>query len=165
MAGKGLATQFQLTERQGAFVAAYAKSSLGTASAIEAGYAPEWAAVEANRLLRLPIVSAALQFEVRRRITVLAPMALGVLEHLARNEQVADKVRLDAAKTLLDRAGHIAPRAKADSMGADLPLNEMTTAELRSLADKLEGEIAGRAKPVNAANAAPAPDQAVDLLS
>ena len=52
-----------------------------------------------------------------------------------------------AAKTLLDRAGHIAPRAN-DNAGQDRPLNEMTRAELHALLARLESELASCAKPV-----------------
>lgn len=43
------------------------------------------------------------------------------------------KFRLEAAKTLLDRGGHIAPKARDDSVRQEKGLNEMSTEELRAL--------------------------------
>jgi hypothetical protein len=46
----------------------------------------------------------------------------------------------------------------------ELELHELSLGDLRQLADKLEGEIAGRAKNIIGANAVPAETQAVDVL-
>jgi hypothetical protein len=66
---------------------------------------------------------------------------------------------VDAAKTLLDRAGHIAPRAIVDKATHELSLHELSLGDLRQLAEKLEGEIAGRAKDISDA---PAETQAIE---
>jgi hypothetical protein len=63
-------------------------------------------------------------------------------------------IRLGAAKTLLDRAGYIAPKAKDESVDRAKALNEMTTEELRAAADRLDAEIANRAKHVIGASVA-----------
>lgn len=127
-----------------------------------AGYAKEGADLEAKRLLRHPAILAAVQIGIARRLATGAPMALSVLQEFAMNQAMHPKIRLDAAKTLLDRAGYISPKAVAASNGASVPLNEMSMADLRTLADKLEGEIAGRAKEVSSAKAAPTKAQTLD---
>jgi hypothetical protein len=61
----------------------------------------------------------------------------------------SERVRLEASKAWLDRAGLVAPAPpKEDKNMVEKPLHEMTLEELRALADKLEGELAGRATPV-----------------
>ena len=77
------------------------------------------------------------------------------------NETVSPKVRLDGAKILLERAGHVAPRPTLPADTGETPLHEMTTDELRALAGRLEDEIAGRAKVVPGAMA---PAASVDLV-
>jgi hypothetical protein len=56
---------------------------------------------------------------------------------------------------LLDRSGHVAPKAKDDSVDRAKALNEMSTEELRATADRLANEIANRARPVLGASEAP----------
>jgi alkylation response protein AidB-like acyl-CoA dehydrogenase len=91
-------------------------------------------------------------------------MALRVVEELARGEAVSMKVRLDAAKTLLDRAGHVPPRAAAnDIRKIEMPLNEMSVEELKSLATRLEEELVDRAIVVSSVTGLPV-EQLVDLM-
>jgi phage terminase small subunit len=160
-----VATQFELTELQEQFVK-YTSEGLEPTRAVElAGYSAKNASVEAWRLLRLPHVLAAIRFEVSRKLVALAPIALATIEGIVKDTTAPAKIRLDGAKTLLDRAGHIAPRAIADKSGVDLALNEMSISDLRNLADKLESELATRAKPANSANSDTRDAQAIDMLA
>lgn len=93
-----------LTEKQQLFVERFAETGQRQQSAIDAGYAPEGAAVEAWRLLRLPHVQQELQQQVRERFVHHAPQALGTIVELARSAK-SGMVRLMAAQDLLDRAG------------------------------------------------------------
>jgi hypothetical protein len=94
-----------------------------------------------------------------------APMALAVIEELSSNENVSAKVRLDASKALLDRAGFVPPRAAANGMEKpEKSLHEMSLDELRARAAWLENEIAGRAKDVSAASSLSVDEQVADLL-
>lgn len=161
MAGE-IATR-QLTDMQSAFVRHLAETGDEGLAASLAGSKRNNPTNTAREMLATPHVLAALQLEVRKRIVSLAPMALGVVETIAKNTQVSAKVRLDAAKILLERAGHVAPKPAAERQ-ADAPLHEMTTDQLRELAGRLEDEIAGRAKPVSSATVAPATTQASDLI-
>lgn len=154
----------RLTDRQAVFIGAFAKGHNATESAKLAGYAFNSCNVEGSRLLALPHVLAAIAFETRRLLVSGAPAALRVIQEIAANAELNPKVRLDAAKTLLDRAGHVAPRASEPANAGDLPLHEMALADLRALAGHLEAEIAIRARDVSSASHAPNSGQAVDLL-
>lgn len=153
----------QLTDMQAAFVRHLADCGDPGTAAAKAGsnrYEPSKTAAE---MLRVPHVLAALQIEVRRKLAAGAPMALKVITDLACDTTLSPKVRLDAAKILLERAGHVAPRAAAEKP-ADQPLHEMSTDQLRELAGRLEDEIAGRAKDVSSAIPAPQPANDIDII-
>lgn len=152
----------RLTDMQSAFVRFMSETGNGPDSAKRAGFRPDHAAAAFYDLMRVPHVLAALQSEVRRNLVADAPMARRVIVEIANNAEISPKVRLDAAKILLERAGHVAPRAAAEKP-ADQPLHEMTTDQLRELAGRLEDEIAGRAKVISA-DTAPAPSQAIDVI-
>ena len=101
--------------------------------------------------------------EMRRQLAMDAPKSFRVLREIRDDKTVSEKVRADCAKTLLDRAGHIAPKAAPEKPG-EQPLHEMSTDELRALAGRLEDEIADRAKDVSSAIAAPEALEALDLI-
>ena len=77
----------------------------------------------------------------------LAPDAIRVLRDLLGSD--SDRVRLDASKALLDRAGLLPSAERRPSSGATL--SEMPIADLRRIADALEGELSARATPVKPA--------------
>lgn len=133
-----------------------------TLAAERAGYAADSAQTEAHRLLQQPHILAGVQIMIAKRLASGAPMALNVLQELIQNPAMHPKLRLDAAKDWLNRAGHIAPKAVAAGQAGDVPLNEMTMTDLRALADKLEGEIAGRAKDVSSAKRATQKAQTIE---
>lgn len=116
-------------------------------------------------LLRSPQVLAAIQQETRRVLVIEAPAALQRLITLSKLAD-SEKVRADCNKDLLNRAGLVGPRAAAAG-ASDKPLHELAVVELRAMADRLQGEIEARAKPVNAPNApnAPAADPQVSDLT
>lgn len=157
-----IALQHQFTPKQDAFASFVIDGIAPRAAAELAGYAKDSADLEAKRLLRHPAILAVVQVGIARRLAIGAPMALSVLQDFALDPSMHPKIRLDAAKTLLDRAGHIAPKAVAAGQAGDVPLNEMTMTDLRALADKLEGEIAGRAKDVSSAKRAAQKAQTID---
>jgi hypothetical protein len=160
---KELAAKYELTEMQAAFVRHVSEGVEPNQAVTLAGYGTSNIYSRAHELLRSPHVLAAIHLDVRRRLVSGAPIALAVIERLVKDESTPPKIRLDAAKTLLDRAGHIAPRAILDKGTQELALHELSLSELRSLADRLEGELAGRAKDVSGANAAPAETQAAEV--
>lgn len=60
----------------------------------------------------------------------------------------SDRVRLDAAKAICDRAGLLPGRDSDTRLDANLA--EVPVAQLRRIADRLESEIADRAKLIEA---------------
>ena len=51
-----------------------------------------------------------MHIEVPRRLQASAPIATTVLNEIAADKTVSARVRVDAAKALLDRSGHVAPK-------------------------------------------------------
>lgn len=121
-----------VTEQQQAFAEAYVLGSgNATQAAVAAGYSAVSARQTASRLLATPHVQEAIrraQAHVLRNR--LASKALGVLEKILDDDGAPAGVRVDAAKTILDRAGLPAVRAAEQLPDGDKPMNEMTVAEL-----------------------------------
>lgn len=126
-------------EQQTAFAEAYVLGSgNATQAAIAAGYAPVSARQTASRLLRTPHVQEAIrraQAHVLR--SRLASKALGVLEKVLDDDQAPAGVRVDAAKTVLDRAGLSAARTPDTVPDDDQAPSEMSLAELDVVANRL----------------------------
>lgn len=147
------------------FAIKFAETGCPDKSLKASGYAGPDKPRQILRYLSSARIALAIQIAVRKRLVQNAPMALGVVESIATNPEISPKVRLDAAKTLLDRAGHIAPKAIDGAKDTtNTPLHEMSTDELRRMASDLESEIAGRAKDVSRATAAPIEQQVIDLI-
>jgi hypothetical protein len=113
---------------------------------------PEDAAAVFRRDPRLALI---LHQEMQRRIAVEgAPLALGVVLGVLKDDTADPRLRVVCARDMLDRAGHIAPKAVESAMADRVKdPHEMTTDELREFVDKGEEELANRAKPVRAARA------------
>jgi phage terminase small subunit len=127
----------ELTEQQAGFVAAFTSEpgAIGNASeaARRAGYSVTSAREIGRQLLDKPHVRAAIDDANRAQISgKLATKAVEVLEGILNDEQAAPKLRLDAAKTVLDRAGFIAPKAeeRPPEGSARKSINSMSVAEL-----------------------------------
>lgn len=138
--------QLDLTEMQAAYVAHVVSGIEPAKAATLAGYANDGSIV-ASELMRNPRILAAIHYETARRIGALAPVAVSVLETIANDDTAPKGVRVDAAKTLLDRAGHLPPKAASEGGSGRTPAG-MSTEELRALADELQRTIEARAKPV-----------------
>lgn len=155
-----LSKTFTLSQK--VFVEEIAAGADKNAAALKAGYSDARPDSEAWRLLQQPAILAAIQMAVSRRLAAGAGAAVRVLQDFLVDETLDKRLRVVCAKTLLDRAGHIAPKAAAAASGSSVPLNEMSMTDLRALADKLEGEIAGRAKDVSGASVAPKKAQTLE---
>lgn len=112
-----------LNEQQAAFVHAYVSepetAGNATKSAIAAGYSEASARTIAQGLLAKAHVKTAIRSALLGRLSgSMTVLAVGVLEELARDTSVAAKVRLDAAKAILDRAG-LDARPGADSRNGE----------------------------------------------
>ena len=140
----------KLTEMQQLFVLHFttAPGAIGNASeaARRAGYSDKTAAEQGRQLLDKPHVQTAIVGATRRQISAtMATKAAALLEHFIEDEKVSARVRLEAAKTILDRAGYIAPKAPLEEENLDeKPLHEMSIYQLeRFIAEKealLEGD-------------------------
>lgn len=129
---------------QQAFAEAYVSGSgSATQAAITAGYSAVSARQTASRLLATPHVQDAIRREQRRVLgSRLASKALGVLEKILDDDGAPAGVRVDAAKTILDRVGLAACRTADPAEDEALPLVQMTAADLESVADAIRRSIA-----------------------
>lgn len=151
-----------LTAMQQAFIKEMVAGRDKNDAGLAAGYAAEHVNTIVWHLLQQPQIIVAIQIGVARDLAIGAAVANRVLQDFARDEKLDKRLRVVCAKTILDRAGHIAPKAAAAGQAGDVPLNEMSMTDLRALADKLEGEIAGRAKVVPAPSSASHKAQAIE---
>ena len=134
---------------------------LGGLSPERAGEAAGFGSGGHFSVLRTPAVAAALHEAVQAGLQADAPASLAVLRSIRDDEKAPAGVRSEIALKLLRLAGHVEP-TKADSTGDHRALSEMTSEELRQFiernqveVDRLEGELAARAKPVSAPVVAP----------
>lgn len=144
-----------LTEQQAAFVRHVADGVDITLAAELSGYEKSSCTSLSLRMMRQPNILANIQINIARNIALGAPAAVKLLRRFVTEETWDPRIRLHAAKTLVGLAGYVAPKASAAAVAGEKPLNELSMTELRALADKLEGELAGRAKEVSSAAVAP----------
>jgi phage terminase small subunit len=143
----------KLDDRQRAFVLAYVRNGGDAkAAALDAGYSQAHAQNAESYVTREPAILAAIQVEIARAIAASGAKAQKILDATLDKADAtgSDKIKADIALKLLGLAGHVAPRAHAPADQADKSLHEMTVEELKAQRDRLEGEIAGRAKAINA---------------
>jgi hypothetical protein len=126
-------------------------------AAIAAGYSPKTAHEIGRQALALPHVKAAIMRANYEQISgPAATKAVALLERVIDDESLQLRIRVDAAKTILDRAGLSAAKplqaAELDPFGKDLA--EMTPGELaevvRSTSDarrKIEARLAALNEP------------------
>jgi phage terminase small subunit len=108
--------------------------------------------VHAYRVASLPHVQAEIARQLGRRLAnEAAPVAYSVLVKILRDENAASRVRVDAAKTLLDRAGFVPPRAPDPPGTTGKQLNEMSREELRAVLTVAEDRLAREATEVTPA--------------
>lgn len=155
-----LAGTYALSEKNIVFARLLSENGDIPAAAKAAGVTRSYA----YDLVRTPAVQAAVAAEVRRKLTIGAPVALSTLIEVVSDKSVSPGTRVKAATAILDRAGFVAPRAAPLGSGVEKTLNEMSIDELKDLAAKLEDELAGRAKAINAPPKQDAPSQASDML-
>jgi phage terminase small subunit len=138
-------TTKRLSEQQQHFVALTVSGVSHEQAATLAGYAEN----SGYAVSRSPAVRAAIHEAVAHQlVTRSAPLALKVLNDIAADETAPKGVRVDAARTLLDRAGYVAPRA-SEAVKGEKPLSERTPEELRAFIAQLESTLADKAKVVH----------------
>ena len=77
------------------------------------------------------------------QLTAMAPAAVEVLANLMDDENASPKIRLEAAKAILDRAGFVPPKAPEAPAVGEKALHEMSRDELAARVHQLQSEIAG----------------------
>jgi hypothetical protein len=126
-----------LTEQQEAFVLHYTSTpgaiGNGAEAARRAGYSERSAAELARQLLDKPHVREAVSTANRMAISGrLASKSVALLERVLDDEDAPLRTRVEAAKTVLDRAGLVAALV-CDEAPAQKSLSEMTREELEAV--------------------------------
>lgn len=111
-----------LTDKQLAFAQHYAATGELKGSAVAAGYAEAGASVEANRLMKNPLIVQEIMQQVRERFVHHAPVAVNAIDQLARSAK-SEMVKLLAAQDLLDRAGLKAPEKHMHAIAGELTVS------------------------------------------
>ncbi len=99
-------------------------------AAIEAGYPRATAEAIGRELLDRPNIALGIARAARPRLMRSLPMALTTLDYLA-EKAVSERVRLEAAKAIVDRCGLVPPKPHTERED-DIPLHEMTLEELQA---------------------------------
>lgn len=132
-----------LSEKQAAFVKAYVSGLSQTKSAEVAGYSCP--GPDAWRLLQTQSVIDAITRETQNRLmTEGQQVALGFMLKAPGNEKLPGAVRFQAAKWVMEAAGHglAAQRAALGLPGDDKPLDEMSVGELEAFLSAGQSAIA-----------------------
>jgi hypothetical protein len=105
----------KLTDLQAAFVHHYTTTpgciGNAAASARAAGYSESTAKEQGHRVLNLPHVREAILEGSKAQVGSLTSLAVERLRQILSDDEAPPKLWLDASKTVLDRAGLIAPKA------------------------------------------------------
>src|SRR5262249_1482682 len=132
-----------LNDRQLAFAEAYALGGPdcqgnAAASALRAGYPEGCARQTGYRLLRHDGVRAEIDRLNRQAIKEYATASIHLLGRVVTDERAPLKLRIDSAKTLLDRGGYIAPKAPdAPELPSDKQVETMSVGDLERLVIQL----------------------------
>jgi phage terminase small subunit len=164
MTTQELVSPIRLDNRQAEFVKLYVETGDHHAAAKGAGYSEGTVKCSAQLLSR-PNIAFAISAAARFRLASKIPMALGILEHLAEHA-VSERIRMESATRLLDRAGLAPPKPTEEARNLEKPLHEMTIDEMRAYRDRLEAEIGNRAQVIvtTAKDITPTPDPADELI-
>jgi phage terminase small subunit len=155
----------QLSNQEAELVRNFIASDDWEQSALAAGYAESTAKMAKYWATQRPAILVAIHLETARRVQTEAPAAVDTIVKIRKGEITEGaKVRLDAAKAVLDRAGHIAPRARALGDAGEKTLGEMSLDELKATQERLNSELAARAKTVSAPPGPIIDSQAIDLI-
>ena len=141
-----------LTDQQRRFVVAYTSDPAATGNASEAarraGYSQRSAAEIGRQLVEKPHVRLAIDNANREAISGrIATKAVRLLERVIDDESAAPKLRVQAAMTILDRGGYVAPSAfervaqAAARTAHEKPAHEMSVNELELLVTRMSARI------------------------
>ena len=143
-----------LTEQQRALVSSFATTGSVSATAKEVGVRPD----QASNTLRLAHVQAALHGECQAMFARAVPIAFNTMISIAKNKDAPDRVRLDAAKALADRAGFGPSKDRDNHHSGKRDLSDLSLAELAAFIQ--QGQA--KASAVDAAGTITTPDTDLD---
>lgn len=160
----GDVVQSGLTAQQAIYVAVVASTGDEKLAAEQAGYSEVRSAVW--RLSRDPRIKDAIRQAIQAKLdTGASALAVRVLVRVLEDDDANPMAHVAAAKAVLDRGGFAAKLGD----GAAPDPSAMSSDQLREMAQRLEDELANRARPAvisgDSAPSAPADDgQSLDLL-
>lgn len=156
-----------LSEKQFLMLYFYLQGSTKTEACAKAGLRP----TSATMLFGSSKIQAAIAAVLERFLVAdAAPAALRVLYQILHDTKAAPGVRVQAANSLLDRAGFDAKRLAQAAQSGDKLDSEKTADELRAEIAALERELSNRARnvtpesPNDAPNDAPIDPQIIDIF-
>lgn len=136
----------ELTTLQEQFVHYIVNDAVSASEAARrAGYAPTSARQSASQLMADPKIQAAIRAEQYKFLGgTLASKAIHVLESIMTNEDAPTGARVDAAKTILDRAGVSAISATRESVKptSGRSISELSVDELVAVIENAETMMA-----------------------
>jgi hypothetical protein len=144
MTGTALAT---LSARRREF----ARRIVAGESPDKAGKAVRYSPEEITAALDSPALAVAVRTAMAQKLaTVTGPMAIKVLSDIASDKSVLPGIRRQAATDLADRSGYRPGKNNTlENRPETAPLSDMSTDRLLALVNKLEGELADRARPIS----------------
>lgn len=129
----------ELTDRQSAYVYHLVVKNCTPADAAEAaGYSSPRGALSGLR--SNPAVSAVIHREIQLAFSTSSAAALGVIQELMADPTTPKGVRLDCAKTILNRAGHVEQKAREPEKTAK-DVNDLSADELEDLIQNLQDKV------------------------
>ena len=136
-----------LSDRQRVFVLLKSQGFSDADAFKGAGY--QNSAVPANTVAVAthPKVLAAIEATVGGQIRAGAAAAIAYINKVVNDETLAPKLRVEAAKTILDRAGYLPPTR--DERGQGDTLSEMTPDQLRAFINDAERKLSDKATIIN----------------
>ena len=134
----------KMTEKQIALVNGIVAGKNPAQAVRDAGYSDK----TQFHVISTPAIMDAIRERTGQMLQQLAPRAVMVAAELMESDTATDKIRLDASRLVLDRAGYIAPKAPEAQQIGEKALHEMTRQELAERAARLQKEISDRAAPV-----------------
>jgi hypothetical protein len=117
----------------------------------QAGKAAGYSSDDIAAALDSPALAVAIRTAMAQKLaTITGPMAIKVLSDIAKDVSVLPGVRRQAATDLADRAGYI-PRKEfqLENRSETALLSDMSTDKLAALVNRLESELADRARPIS----------------
>lgn len=137
----------RLNAQMATFVEHFATTGDQRLAAVEAGCHPNRAVQFARAAMNDPTVRAGYEHVLRTRFSQAGPISLNLLIEMVEDKSKVfePRVRLEAAKTLLDRSGYTSQGMREASAGTQ-DLREMTREQLLEEMNRTEAELANRAK-------------------